>query len=210
MRLFGFEFGKKQTGGMIRYFGLADWWQSAFTDEERRHIRETYQPLGASGDTLTTGNISYSSQSAAGFLHTLASWFHRPNDRPLAHKILAKAEEFADDAPVLDRHFKCQTKLELYYKDRNQPGFLDKAMDACREQIALAPEAAEAFRATYEDSPLPSHSGYGQLAVILEKQMRYEEAISLCAGAEQEGWAGDWGKRIERCRKKLAKRLGGK
>jgi hypothetical protein len=74
----------------------------------------------------------------------------------------------------------------------------------------LAPEAAEAFRATYEDSPLPSPSGYGQLAVILEKQMRYEEAISLCAGAEQEGWAGDWGKRIERRRKKLAKRLGGK
>ena len=197
------------TKGEIGYFGLAEWWQSAFSDDERRYIRDRYQPLGSSGDTLTSGDISCTSQSVVGFLHGLASWFSRKEDRPIGYKILAKAEELADDnTPVLDRHFMYQTKLELHYKDRDKPGHLEKAVAACLQQIELAPQAAAAFKAEYSafgNAPLPSHRGYQQLAIVLEKQKNFREAMGLCAQAEKQGWAGDWQHRIERCCKKLAR-----
>jgi hypothetical protein len=140
--------------GDIGYFGLADWWLSAFTDEERRYIRERYQPLGFSGDTLTSGDVSYTSQTPIGFLSGLAGWFLKADDRAIAYKILEKAEELAKEVtPVLDHHFMYQTKLELYYKDRDKPGYLDKAIEGCLQQIELAPQAADAFRAAYEGSP---------------------------------------------------------
>ena len=205
-----FGFGQKAIKGEIGYFGLEEWWLSAFSDDERRHIQDRYQPLGATANTLTSGDISYTSQTVVGFLCTLASWFSREDDRAIGHKILAKAEELADDStPILDRHFMYQTKLELHYKDRDKPGHLEKAVVACLQQIELAPQAREAFKAEYSafgNAPLPSHKGYRQLAIVLEKQMKFREAIGVCAQAEKQGWAGDWQHRIERCGKKLAKK----
>ena len=120
MSLFGF--GRKAIKGEIGYFGLEEWWLSVFSDDERRYISQRYQPLGSSGDTLTSANISYTSQTVVGFLQNLASWFSGKNDRPIGYKILAKVEELADDkTPVLARHFLYQTKLELHYKDRENP-----------------------------------------------------------------------------------------
>ena len=96
-------------------------------------------------------------------------------------------------------------EISIYYKDRDKPEYLEKAVQACEQQIELAPKAAAAFKAEYRDSPLPSHRGYQQLAIILEKQKNFEEAIELCEWAGKQGWAGDWDKRIERCKKKLEK-----
>jgi tetratricopeptide (TPR) repeat protein len=204
MGLYGFVSGNERIKGTIGYFGLEEWWLSAFSDEERRYVQGKFQPLGSSGDSLTSGEITYSSQSAVGLLHALAGWFANKNDRSLAYRMLDQAEELSKlDANVLDVHFLFGEKLSLYYKDRDNPGYLEKAIDACKQQIALADKAARAFQAEYRDSPLPGHKGYQQLAIILEKQMDFEEAIALCSQAEKQGWAGDWAKRIERCKKKL-------
>ena len=90
-------------------------------------------------------------------------------------------------------------------KDREKPEYLKKAIDACKQQIDLAPKTIDALKTEYKDSTLPSHKGYEQLAIILEKQKTYKEAIDLCGQADKQGWAGDWKKRIERCLKKLEK-----
>jgi len=206
MGLFGFLNGKKRIKGSIGYFGLEDWWLSAFSDEERRYIQEKFQPLGASGDSLTSGDISYTTQTAVGLLYTLAGWFSKEEERPIAYKIIEKAEELSTaKTRILDVHFLYGEKLKIYYMDRDKPGYLEKAIEACKQQIELAPKATDAFRAEYKDSPLPSHKGYEQLAIILEKQKSFREAIELCAQVDKQGWAGDWGKRIERCKKKLEK-----
>ena len=42
-----------------------------------------------------------------------------------------------------------------------------------------------------------------QLAIILEKDGAYSEAIALCEQARAAGWAGAWNKRIARCAKRL-------
>lgn len=196
----------KNIKGLIGYFGLESWWLSEFSDDERRHITETFKPLGSSGDSLTSGNISSTSQTAVGLLQNSAGWFLKEKDRPIAYKLLEKAEEIAErEGSVLDVHFLYGQKLAIYYKDRETPGSLEKAIEACKQQIGLAEKAAKAFRKEYKDSPLPIHKGYQQLSIILEKQGKFDEAIELSRKADKQGWAGDWEKRIERCRKKANK-----
>jgi len=202
LSLFGLLWAKDEPKGLIGYYGLADWWRSAFSDDERQRMVTRFQPLGSSPGSLTQGEISWSSQSAVGFMQAFAGWFTGPEDRSIAYKILAKANELAGTAPVLDRHFLCQAKLETHYKDRDKPGELDRAIAACREQIGLAPAAADAFRSAYPGAPLPGHKGFQQLAIILEKQGQFAEAIDLCRMADAQGWAGDWEGRVARCEKK--------
>lgn len=206
MRLFSFSKSPQRIQGSIGYFGLEEWWLSTFSDEERRHIEATFQPLGDSGNSLTSGAISYTSQTAVGLLHSLAGWFTKEQDRVIARKMLDKAEDLAKNgARVLDLHFLYGQEVSIYYKDRDKPAYLDKAVRACRQQIALAPQAAEAFKAEYGDSQQPSHKGYEQLTIILEKQGKLQETIELSAQAQAQGWSGDWSGRIERCKRKLAK-----
>ena len=203
MSLLDFFFSPKKTNGLIKYFGLENWWFSEFSTEERRYITETFQPLGSSSELLTTGDISYTSQTAVGLLLDLAGCFSKEKDRPIAYKFMKKAEELNETkGSVLDLHFYYGQKIALYYKDRESPGCLEKAIEACKKQIELAEKAAKSFRRQYKDSPLPSHKGYQQLAIILEKQGKFDETIELCRKSQKQGWTGDWEKRIERCCKK--------
>ena len=205
-------FGKKdkKIGGDIGFYGLADWWLTTFTEEEHRYMEQTFQPMsvgvgGGHSPSLTTGQILSSGRSACAFLGTFASWFHKPNDRHLAVKILDKAEQVPGD--MLDRHFLYHHMIKTYYPDRDKvPGSLDKAIAACEKQIAIAPQAAAAFnKEPGFGKDLPAHTGYEQLAIIRDKQGEYTEAIGLSQQAQSQKWAGDWDKRIVRYQKKLDK-----
>lgn len=194
-----------KIGGHIGYFGLDEWWLSAFSEEERQHILDVHQPLGTGDNSLVNGSISYASQTPVGLLSALAGWLSKPQDRSLAHRTLAKAEELATSASALDRHFLYLQEIKVYYKDRDDPAMMQAAIIACEKQISLGPEAAEAFLAEYPSQPLVSHTGFEQLAIIREKQGDYQGAISLSEEAQRQGWAGDWENRIKRCRKKAAR-----
>jgi hypothetical protein len=52
----------------------------------------------------------------------------------------------------------------------------------------------------------PIGTSFYQLTVIRDKQGNYEEAIRLSRLALEQGWAGDWERRIVRYEKKLLKR----
>jgi len=190
--------------GLLGYFGLGDWWLTSFTEDERRYIQEKHKPMGESPDSLTRGDIGSTTQTAAGFLLSLSSWFVGPGNRHLAIRILEKADSLAG-SEVLDRHFVCSQMIEVFHREREtDPAYLDAALAACRRQIAIAPEAARAWQAEY-GPPLPDHRGFEQLAIVLERQADYEEAIRLCEEAKAQGWGGDWDKRIAQCRSKAGK-----
>lgn len=207
--MFNFFKTQKKIGGEIGYYGLEEWWINTFTDGERSHIKDVFRPLGAdpNSSSLTDGDISYSSQSAAGLLYCLAGWFNNANDREIAKKIIAKACELAqNDGGILDLHFALQQKMEIYYRERdNDTQSLNVAVDACVEQIKIALQAARQFRKEYPKDPLPGHAGYSQLAIIYKKQGKYKEVIELCQQAKKQGWSGSWGNRIEEAKKKLDK-----
>ncbi len=237
----------EQIGGFIAQANLGDWWLGEFDDAERTHILATFQPMGASAggaSMLIEGNISGSHGDPSHLLYSLAGWFKREADRTIAFRIIDKAEELLAASPsVLTKHFTYQAKAEIYYRWRDVDSFaLERAIQACRDQIAIAPQASKEFmgegpkqivkidwiidsedeiqrkikliekgEATTDEYVLgflPSHHGYKQLAIILEKQGDFQGARTLCEQAKAQGWKGDWDARIARLNKKLAKVLG--
>ncbi len=107
---------------------------------------------------------------------------------------------------VLDMHFLYNYQISLFYKERSDPAYFDKAMEACKRQIEMTDQSLAAFRKDYKSSDFPGHKGYHQLAIIVwEKEKKLDAAITLCKRAIDQGWSGDWEKRIERCKKKLKK-----
>lgn len=115
---------------------------------------------------------------------------------------LRREIDAADD--IEDRHFSIQVLIQEAYRLRDaHREALDDAVAACREQIDLAPRVASMMRQRY-DGPLPSHVGFEQLAIILEKQRAYAEAADLVQQAREQGWAGDWDKRLERLHRRMS------
>lgn len=207
MELFCFLRRKEQIKGLIGYYGLTDWWLSAFSEHERQHIKQAFRPLGTkpSNGLLISDDISYFSQSVVCFLGHLAGWFGKKEDRTIAYRILQKGEELVTmkGVSLLDIHFLFSYKVMLYYKDRENPESLNMAIHACRQQIAIADKAVLAFQATYKGDPLPGHKGYSQLAIILKKQKHFDQAIDLCSRAMHQGWGGHWEKYIQLCKEKM-------
>lgn len=201
--------------GLIAYFNLADWWLSAFSPEERdwiesEHVRCALTVGQANPRPLTTGTVVQTSQTSTMLLRKIACAAYRTS-REKALGVFRKAEEdglsklHLNTRYIVDLHFVYHNMIELNYRDRERlPDALEIAIDACRKQIALAPRAAEVFRREWKLIPRPL--GFWQLAVILEKEGNYDEAIALATQALEQGWAGDWEERIARCKQRLTRR----
>ena len=195
---------ESKVGGPIGYFGLGEWWLETFTEAERQYIETTSaSPTGLAA--LTQGQATDRSGTSGQFLTALATNFYKPHDRGIAHRMLAKAEQLAEAAGnVLDLHFAYHTTIKTSYAARDtDSAALEAAVAACEKQIALAPQAALAWGREYPEEGLPGHTGFTQLAIIREKQQNHAEAVRLSKLALEQGWAGDWEKRIARNQKKL-------
>ncbi len=97
--------------GYIAFFTLEDWWRRTFTEDERRYIIDTYQPLGAEKHSLINTRLTATTDTVFPFLSNLASWFDKPADRTIAKKIIYKAEEYATaEEEILDLHFSMRQK----------------------------------------------------------------------------------------------------
>ena len=64
-------------------------------------------------------------------------------------------------------------------------------------------QAAEAHL-PYEPFGMPGNPAFDRLISICERGKHFGEAIDLCAAAKEQGWAGDWDRRIARCTAKQA------
>lgn len=82
----------------------------------------------------------------------------------------------------------------------------EDAMKAWLEQDAEHLAILQRDIPNYVD-PTPNslhpHAGYKRIAILLEKEKRFHEALDLVLEAQAAGWRGDWEKRIDRLRKKL-------
>lgn len=190
------------VGGKIEYYNLQEWWLNTISSEERSTLISLYKPLGLNPDSLTHGKITSSDQSIVAFLSNLSGWVKQPEYRKIGYKLIEKAESsLSNKTPIMDRHFLYQTKMEIYYRNREvDDSALTSAIEACKQQIALSTKAKQAFLKQW--GQLPSHAGYKQLCIIMEKQKNYDEVIRLASEAKMQGWTGDWDKRIEKCTKK--------
>ncbi|QLJ61154.1 hypothetical protein HP475_15060 [Serratia marcescens] len=110
---------------------------------------------------------------------------------------------------IIKTHFALQEKIKKHYKLRATGKNLDKAIQLCIQQIALAPLTAEAMRKKHEDQweelnalkrrhglsertwpfVLPAHHGYRQYAVILRRQKDFDKLAEIEEKRKREGWA---------------------
>jgi hypothetical protein len=126
---------------------------------------------------------------------------NNPHKSKIRHTDIKIDSEKSDS--ILDQHFFYLTKIETSYRDREtDDSALLIAIEACKQQISISEKAKRAFLRVYKGAPLPSHTGYKQLCIILEKQKKFDEVIRLAGNAKKQGWMGDWDRRIERCMKK--------
>lgn len=197
----------KPIGGHIAFYGLERWWNKTFSEKEASYIEDRYKPLGAGPSySLVRGTILNSSQSAAGFLTGLSSWFSAPRDRSLQLRILQEAESRAKD--VMDRHFIYSCLIEhFHYGVREKKNNKPETIRYCERQVDISGSALKEFKKNYPKSPLPGHVGFQTLAVIREQDGDFEAVIDLSNRARKEGWAGDWDKRIDRCKRKAEKQF---
>jgi hypothetical protein len=198
-----------EVRGELGCFGLGQWWLQTFTPAEQARIEAAYQQSSQSSTRrpLTKGNRSSGYQTAAGLLTAIAGQLRKsPDDRGLAGKILAKAEDRAlaeDD--ILGLHFTYQELVRLHYTWRQEfADAFDLAFAACYKLTRIAPQVVKAFRDTYPGRALPVHVGYELMAAILEKQGDCAQGIEYCKKAQAEGWPGNWMWRIQRMARKLS------
>ena len=190
---------------------LLVWWETEFSPEEQDYILTKYQPmaLGTGNERKDLSRIIRPDGSLGliSSLTALSTWFLTGDDVPLARRILAKGVERqeSETGDIIDRHFTYAHMIKVYYRDRNRDeSALALAIEACQKQIAIAPQVIEEWTkdSLASQGGLPAHSGFEQLAIILEKNKDYEGAIQLSQQALQQGWNGDWEKRIARCRQR--------
>lgn len=134
---------------------------------------------------------------------SLPQWLQRRGIHNSAPRPVPKART-TTASEILDKHFAYQEMIQTSYANRNRDRHaLASAIKACQQQISFAPKAAKAFKQEYPAKPLPQHVGFTQSAIVYEKEGAYAEASQLSREAIEQGWAGDWEKRIARCEAKL-------
>jgi hypothetical protein len=188
--------------GEIACYGLESWWLTALSAAERERIEAVYHHPGlpAGERPLTTGSGPSAHQSVAHLLIAMAGPVgRRPEDRDLASRILAKAEECAKAArDVLALHLTYEAMIELHDRWRNEfPDAGDAAFAACYKQTRIAKDVAKAFRDRYPMRALPTHNGYVLMVSMLTEEGSYAQAISFCEKAKAQGWPGDWVQQIQ-------------
>lgn len=215
---------------MKEKYNLKDWWEKEFTEQEKESIKNRLGHLPSFENYSLTLNLYdvqklksfkkddfsekfYQLQSEISSLKNAilqhfinyVQYFLKKEYLPIAIKIINKGEEFIDESTDVFRlHFFYLMKIRVYYKYRDvDPNALEVAIDACKKQIAIAPKTKKIFLKLW--GLLPDHTGFQQLAIIEEKRSNYDEAIKVCMIALQQGWPGDWEKRIQRCLKKKNK-----
>ncbi len=130
-----------------------------------------------------------------------------PNGIPLPPIPLKEAVrrwmETLEPMNTYEQHF---AEAKEFYKQRQDPEMLRCATELLESCLPIMHSSLEAFKRLDRAQGNSDVCRYGeafiQLAIIYEKQGRFQEAIDVCQSARDAGWAGDWEQRIFRLHKR--------
>ena len=126
--------------------------------------------------------------------------------------------ERLEDHPSVKRHYYYTGQIVTLYKKRDKRGVLKRIISYCKKDIATIEEFIPWYRrmrSSWKQAPLiPSMPSFEKLAIIYEKQGKYEEAIKLSEYAIKLGLHDpkkchapkNYPNRIKRLRKKIQQR----
>jgi hypothetical protein len=166
------ESASKDVAPKVTFDEMDAWWMSAFTEEEREYIRK--QMRRHNFHPFTFGSPYRALVYPEDQLCAIADWLRKPKAYPLGLRMLHKAEDLAGaDIHELFRVY--EAMIDFYYRGRElEPSYLAGAVETCRKQIALG--FAPFTEAVEGGAALPSHRGFEQLAIILERQGKLSSA----------------------------------
>ncbi len=208
---------KHQPGGLIRYYGLSEWYMSLTPEQQSALKRYFSQGMGADANWVDSGTQS-SSGSSQGFLWGVGGNALRQKDYLVAEAVLLKALEVKDGNPI-DRHFAYNYLIELYYKLRDdQPDAIEKCVKYCTEDIAsidafihASGQADCVLGISGGNVIIPRIPSFERLAIIYEDRGDLHEAIRICKQAIKLGLhdstKGGFEGRLARIERKLANRI---
>lgn len=193
------ELKETNIKGLIEYFNLINFWKKLSANQQEYLRNEFNSGLGVNPKSLIDINIESSNQTKLSFLRTFLQSPRVDSDEILFEKLINQAElAISECNEILDIHFYLQAIITYYYRKRKKTeDFYNLAKESCLRQIKIAEETKNSFIKDFGKT-LPSHYGYKQYSIILQKEKKYKEAISICSLALEQGWNGDWEKRIER------------
>ena len=187
---------------LIVGLGLEDWY-TRLSDEQQQKLHEYSTFFGTGGEmNLLDEGVTETSQSAQEYLKGVGGTAASEKDYEFAEFVLLEALE-RDDGSATSTHFTYNELIDIYYKQRDdREDAIEKCTEYCKKDI----EIAEEFVAEFGEVPrIPS---FKRLAIIYEKQDRYEEALAVCNQAlaigTVDGTKGGFEGRKERFRKKLS------
>lgn len=184
-----FKKNEPKIKGQIGYYLLTDWWNNNLSMLDKEIILQSYKPMGGGKGILLEEDLTFSNQSAVGFLTNLAGWI---KDKDLKSKILDKAISLIPGTnKILEIHFLYSEIIKHYWSIRGEKDSLDKVIKACENQIDISEEVKTAFLSEFGE-PLPGHLGFEQLITIREINKEYPEALKLSDKALQAGWKGNF------------------
>lgn len=215
---------------LLDKYQLKEWWLEALTANQRNQVANDYRPMG-----LPIGETPYLyqdldktySNNGFGKLGLLLTLSYIAGDEA-KHILQTKVENellqcyTAPDSNLIDVHLALASLIKHHYSLRTAPEHYEKAKEFCLMQISISSKLVKKFRHPekpkelqnitgikdpYYDEPqmLPSHTGYKQLAIILEKEGDIEGALRLSKQALKQGWTDNYEKRIDKLNKKLMK-----
>lgn len=166
--------------GMIRYHNLISFWLS-LTPLERKKCINNYDNVGISTGNeatgLVKGSIANTSQSKSALLDVIGANLTASKEYILAEKLLKESLKCA--VKPLDFHFGYNHLIDLCYKMRESGNYLDECIKYCKLDIALFPKLIASFQNKLGGVP-PSIPAFPRLAIIYEKQGKFEEALEIC------------------------------
>lgn len=198
---------KKEHKGLIKYFDLHSFWDDELNEEEKLIVFENFckGSMGIDQSYLLEKElIAYGSK--LNFIGGQITRYIKTEYRSIGYKFIDLGkQEILLSNNILDKHFYYTSLIKFYYRQSSEKEDFNLAVRACKDGISISKEAKHGFKLEYENDFLPRHLGYEQLSIILEKKKNYSESIKLCENALEEGWNGDWNKRIHRMKIKLKK-----
>ncbi|QYJ82760.1 hypothetical protein [Shewanella aegiceratis] len=214
-------------------YELKEWWLTSLTAAHRDQISRDYQPMGyPSSECYLYANLigkTYGETDKCCLLNVLAC-VAKDDAKDIIWDKTEQAVKEALNRPrknYKDIHLALTGLIKHHYSLRDNPSHYNKAKELCQLQISIATQAAKVFSKPLKpkgislkkleeilghkpvgyDVPqiMPSHIGYKQLAIILEKEGDLKGALELSRKALKQGWNDDYKKRIAKLESKLAK-----
>lgn len=182
---------------LIEVLNLQEWYLN-LSDEQRQKLHQHSTWFGTGGEAnMLERDITETSQTAQEYLKGVGSTAANEKDYEFAEMVLLSALEF-EDGSATSTHFTYTTLIDVYYKQRDdREDAIEKCVKYCKMDIEIADDFGEVPR-------IPS---FKRLAIIYEKEGRYEETLDICNQAIEigttDGTKGGFEGRKERIQKKM-------